>query len=86
MRSFEIPAMRGCMLTEDTPTHRDLFGMQGEAVWYFQSVDELVSKTWRLLDSAQERVRLADAAHTRIIQGGHTYRDRLEYMLGVSPH
>jgi spore maturation protein CgeB len=81
MRSFEVPAMRGCMVTEDTPTHRALFGAEGEAVMYFQSVDELVAATRGLLGAPSAQRRLAEAAHTRIVKGQHTYGDRLEQML-----
>lgn len=29
MRSYEIPAMRGCLVAEDTAEHRALFGLDG---------------------------------------------------------
>ena len=32
MRSFEIAAIGGCMLAEDTDEHRDIFGGEGESV------------------------------------------------------
>lgn len=84
MRSFEIPAMRGCMLTEDTEEHRELFGPEGQAVVYFRTPSEMVEKLRRLLSNEQERTRLAAAAHQRITQGGDTYRDRLKTMLGLT--
>jgi spore maturation protein CgeB len=84
MRSFEIPAMRGCMLTQDTPTHRALFGEEGEAVRYFGSVDEMVIKAREMVNATAEREILAGEAHRRIVQGGHTYSDRLTEMLALS--
>lgn len=81
MRSFEAPAMRGCLLMEDTPEHRELFGADGECVVYFRDIDGMVAKAKELLPRVEERARLAAAAHRRICSGGHTYTDRLRTML-----
>lgn len=81
MRSFEIPAMGGCMLTEDTEEHREMFGAEGETVLYFNSILEMLDKARWLLDHDKERARLAAAAHGRIINGRNTYQDRLEAIL-----
>jgi hypothetical protein len=81
MRSFEVPAIRACMLTEDTAEHREIFGPDGENVVYFCTVDQMVDRLRWLLAHDAERVRLADAAHGLIVNGKHTYRDRLETML-----
>jgi spore maturation protein CgeB len=81
MRSFEIPAMSGCMLAEDTAEHREIFGAEGEAVLYFQAIGEMLEKTRWLVDHPVERRRLAAAAHALITAGGHTYGDRLLEML-----
>lgn len=81
MRSFEVPAMGGCMLTEDTPTHRAVFGAEGEAVLYFETVEEMVTKTRNLLDAPAERQRLAEAGRATMVQRGHAYAHRLEAML-----
>lgn len=82
MRSFEIPAMGGCMLAEDTQEHREIFGPEGEAVSYFRTPVEMVAKLRWLLDRGEERRRLAQAAHRLVTQRRHTYRDRLQTMLG----
>jgi hypothetical protein len=83
MRSFEIPAIGACMLVEDTAEHHEIFGPDGETVAYFRSISEMIDKARWLLDRPAERNRLAAAAHARIINGGHTYRDRLAGMLGL---
>jgi glycosyltransferase involved in cell wall biosynthesis len=83
MRSFEIPAIGACMLVEDTEEHREIFGPDGEAVVYFRSTREMIDKARWLLDRPAERQRLAAAAHSRIVTGCHTYRDRLAAMLGL---
>jgi len=82
MRSFEIPAIGACMLAEDTPEHRELFGAPGEAVEYFSGGADLVREVRALLGDAAKRARLADAAHRLMTAGGHTYRHRLVTMLG----
>lgn len=81
MRSFEVPAMSGCALMEDTEEHRELFGEEWEAVAYFSSPQGLVEKTMLLLNEPAERERLARNAHECIVGGGHTYADRLKVML-----
>lgn len=81
MRTFEVPAVGGCMLTEDTQEHRDIFGDEGENVLYFNSISEMLEKTHWLLEHEQERQRLAKNAHLLIIQGKNTYGDRLKTML-----
>jgi spore maturation protein CgeB len=82
MRTFEIPAMSGCMLAESTEEHRGLFGAEGEAVLYFKTIGEMVEKTRWLVDHPAERKRLVARAHALILAGGHTYGDRLLMMLG----
>jgi spore maturation protein CgeB len=77
MRSFEIAAVGGCMLAEDTSEHRDIFGPDGEAVVYFRTAREAAERAHLLLADPAERVRLSHAVRARILAGGHAYRDRL---------
>jgi spore maturation protein CgeB len=84
MRTFEVPAMGGCMLTEDTEEHREIFGEEGKAVVYFRIVDEMIQKLNWLLDHDDERRRLADTAHTLITEGSNSYKDRLVSMLDLT--
>jgi len=77
MRSFEIAVLGGCMLAEDTPEHRDLFGADGEAVVYFRTAAEAAERARALLSDPAERARLSDAVQARVVGGLHTYRDRL---------
>jgi hypothetical protein len=83
MRTFEIAAMRGCMLAEETDEHRQLLGAEGEAVVYFNSPRQLVAKARWLLEHPAECQRLAEALYRRVTQGGHTYGDRLAAMLAA---
>lgn len=84
MRSFELPAMGACVVAEETAEHHDLYGSEGEAVRYFTGDDELVEQTRALVADPDERRRLARAARTRIIDGRHTYADRLATMLAAA--
>ena len=80
MRSFEVPAVGACMVTEDTVEHRQIFGEDGERVMYFRSPSEMVERTKLLLQDSAVRRKLRDAAHLHIVQGGNTYADRLRAM------
>ncbi len=84
MRSYELPAMGACMLTEDTPEHRELFGAEGEATLYFCTTEMLLEKLRWLLANPAERTRLASAAHSRIVAGANTYADRLRAVLELT--
>ncbi len=85
MRTFEVPAIGACMLTEDTPEHREIFGPDGENVVYFQTIPLMLDRLRWLLDHDEERQRLADAAHRLIaVEGKNTYRDRLTTMLSAA--
>jgi spore maturation protein CgeB len=81
MRSFEVPAMGGCLLTENTEEHHEIFGPEGECTVYFGDEAEMLRKVRWLLDHEAERRRLAATAHARITSGGNTYADRLKTML-----
>ena len=81
MRSFELPAMGACMLTEDTEEHHEIFGDDGEAVAFFRTREEMVEKLRWLLAHEDVRRRLKESAHRVVTAGRNTYRDRLEAML-----
>ena len=69
------------MAAEDTAEHRDLFGTQPEMVAYFNTPRELVSVVTGLLEDDNRRAQLADSAHHLVVDGQHTYADRLRTML-----
>jgi spore maturation protein CgeB len=81
MRTFEVPAVGGCMLTEDTAEHREIFGLEGESVLYFLDEVEMAAKARWLLDRPAERRRLAEAAHAKIHSGQCAYQDRLRQIV-----
>lgn len=77
MRTYEIPAMNGCMLAEHTEEHRTILGPDGEAVVYFRSINEMVGKAKWLLEHRADRERLAANAKRRIRVYENTYEQRL---------
>lgn len=81
MRSFEIAAIGGCMLAEDTAEHREIFGSDGEAVVYFRTPDQAAARARMLIADPNERARLAAAVRARVVGGHNSYRDRLAAML-----
>lgn len=84
MRSFEIAAVGGCMLAEDTAEHREIFGPDGDAVVYFRNPREAAERAKALLYDLPERKRLARRLHDRIVGGRNTYTHRLAAMLKVA--
>jgi hypothetical protein len=83
MRTYEAAAMGACLAMEDTPTHRQIFGLDGQRVIYFSDPDSLVSACRRLLADARLRQRLRSAAREAIVGGQNTYADRLDQMLAA---
>lgn len=81
MRTYELPALGVCMLTEETTEHRAIFGAEGENVVYFRTPAEAVDRLRWLIENEGERIRLASNAHRLIVEGRNTYRDRLETIL-----
>lgn len=84
MRTFEVAAMGGCMLVEDTMEHRDLFGDEGDAVLYFADEREMLDKTKWLVVNPNEVARLRAAVRALIEAKPNTYGDRLTQMLAGS--
>jgi spore maturation protein CgeB len=81
MRTFELPAMRACMLVEDTAEHREIFGEDDVCVSYYTSPADLVKQARALCADAPRRERLAAAAHAKICDGSNTYAARLSTMV-----
>jgi spore maturation protein CgeB len=84
MRSFEIAAIGGCMLVEDTEEHRAIFGVDGESVRYFRTPEQAATLARFLIDHPAERVRLAASVRDRVSRHAHTYRDRLRTIMHIA--
>lgn len=79
MRSYELAAMKACIVAEDTTDHRELYGPDGSA--YFQTVDDLVLCVRQVLKNALLGQRIRENARCRVINGANTYADRLRVIL-----
>lgn len=81
MRTFEVPAMGGCMLAEDSTEHREIFGEEGRHVMYFREANEMIEKIRFLLANAETREVLAKNANYLVTSNPNTYYDRLVEIL-----
>src|SRR5262249_55067134 len=79
-RTFEIPAIGSLFLAERTPDHLRYYQDGDEAV-FFDSLDELVSKTRELVASEPKRAEIAQRGHARCWTSGYTHKDRVEATL-----
>jgi spore maturation protein CgeB len=84
MRTYEIAAIGGCMVVEDTNEHREIFGEDGECVHYFSTPEDLAGLVRMLLADENERTRLSVAVRTRIREGKNSYSDRLLTMISLA--
>jgi spore maturation protein CgeB len=80
-RSIEIPACGGFMLAERTGEHQELF-TEGVEAEFFNSDDELLQKVIFYLENPEKRRRIAEAGRVRCINGGYSYADRMNQILG----
>ncbi len=81
MRTYEIAAIGGCILAEDTLEHREILGEEGRATLYFRTPEEMAERVDWLLAHEDERLRMAGESSRRIRDGANSYRDRLRQML-----
>jgi spore maturation protein CgeB len=83
MRTFEVPACGAFMLAERTPTHQGLFQEDREAA-FFNSHEELAAKVQHWLEHDTDRVAVASAGQRKILEGRHSYADRLDQILELA--
>lgn len=81
MRSFEAAAIGGCIIAENTPDHRELFGPEGHAACYFDGIDELVQTVKRLVGDPHGRAAMTVNLRKRMRERSDTYEDRLRKIL-----
>ena len=71
MRTFEVPAAAGVLVTDDRPAVRDAFDV-GAEVLAFERVDELPDIVGGVIESADRRRAIANAGRERI-RRDHTW-------------
>jgi hypothetical protein len=84
MRSFEAAAIGGCILAEDTPDHRELFGPEDYAARYFKTIPDMIRQAKSLAKDANLRRRLSLALQQRMASRRDTYEDRIMTMLRLT--
>lgn len=82
MRSYELAAIGGVLLMQDTSHHRRLFGPPGEAVWYASDPQELAMRAGELLRlPASVRQSMRERARRCVVNAANRYADRLRALL-----
>lgn len=83
MRSFEIPASGGIMLSERTPEHLSFFSENIEA-FYYSSEDEMIIKLNDLLKmTSSEANKIRSNAIERCQNSNYSYSDRAQEVLDL---
>ena len=80
-RSYEIGAIGGCGLYQDTSEHRKLLRGYPEA-GFFSDHDDLKQKARYLLNRPTLQKKLRECAHSELQKPEHTYAARLNTILG----
>ncbi len=82
MRSYEAAACKGCLLVEDTPEHREIYGEGEGVVEYFSTAREMLEKAKFLIACPQIRSRMREAVFKKIvIDGKNTYSARIKMIV-----
>lgn len=82
MKTFEIPACGGFMLSTRTEEAVGFFE-EGREAAYFSSPAELRKKIDYYLNHERERQNTAKAAHDRLIKSPYSYLDRARQVVGL---
>lgn len=80
MRLFETPACKAFALVTRTPEVSELFS-EGQDIACFSSVIELHERIAYYLEHEEERQAIAEAGYHHVVEGGHTYVDRVKQIL-----
>lgn len=81
MRTYEIPAVGGFMMLEDTREHREIFGRDHDFMVYFTSVEDAVAKAAEVIKDPVRIRRSAEYTHKLIVGGHNTYLARLRKIM-----
>ena len=75
-RTFEIPAMKGILLSERTPEQKKIFIENKEAL-YFSSKDEFVDKIFWIKENHQKAQSIIDQAYKKVTNN-HSINHRID--------
>jgi len=79
MRTFEAPAMGGCVLNELTEEHLEIIGKDNSL--FFQTPEEMAQQAKLLIQSKDLSSKFTQLNRDRILMGKNTYADRLKTIL-----
>ncbi len=78
MRSFEIPAAGGLMLTTRSSEQEELFP-DSQASFMYSDIDELKQKLQYIISNREEALRVRECGMKLV--SNHTYTSRVQYLL-----
>jgi spore maturation protein CgeB len=81
MRTYEVAAIGGPALAEDTEEHREILGEEGDTAFYFADDLQLEAKTRWLIEHPEEASAMGARLARRIRASPNTYADRLHSIL-----
>jgi hypothetical protein len=76
--------MGACLIVEDTEDHRDIFGQEGHAVFYWKTPQEIISHACALKGDSILGRDIAMNAHKIILNSRNRYIDRLGTIVAFS--
>ena len=79
-RSFQIPAMKVCMLSQFSDDLSSLY-MSDKEVVFFRNKEELISSLKKLLCDDEWRQSVANAGYEKVIAAGHDIDSRMKLFL-----
>ncbi len=82
MRTFEVPACRGFLLSARTEEAKNFFGEDKETV-YFSSPAEFKEKIDFYLKNDELRKKIANAGYKKLVDSDYSYADRARRILEI---
>ena len=82
MRTFEVPACKGFVLSTRTEEVLEFFE-EGKEIECFSTIKELKEKIDYYLDHEKERKKIVEAGYKRLINSKHTYEERAKKILEI---
>jgi len=82
MRTFEVPACKGFVLSTRTKEVLEFF-KEGKEIECFSTINELKEKINYYLEHEKERKKIAKAGYERLRKSGYTYENRAKKILKI---
>ena len=85
MRTFEVPACGGFMLSTRTSEQQEFFE-EGKEAAYFSTPEELREKVLYYLKNDELREKIARSGYEKLVKSGHTYVERAKRVIEIYNH